>query len=239
MLKVRVPKLTCPRPTAKMGKASMALTGALAIILALSAGAGGERLLLCRPKVAGDPAMARADTVVEAARKLEGRFLDYGVPCEDGGEGARAARRAGLDHAVTATAEGRGGGSRFELVLTDAGSESVRARRALEVAPGQDAVRPLRAAFEGLLTALPPPPGPRPAHVAGWSVAGVGVAALVAGTVLAFEARSAASRANRAGEPAAFTHARADWKEKRKWSGVAFGAGGGLVAAGLVLRVAF
>lgn len=217
----------------------MALSGALTIALALAAGAGGERVLLCRPKILGDPALARAESVVAAARERGGRFLDYGVACEDEAEGARAARRAGLPHAVTATAEGRADGSRFVLVLADSGTSAVRARQALQVVPGQDAVRPLHAAFGRLLEALPPEPGPRPARVAAWTLAGVGVAALAAGAVLTVSARHAAQRADGATDLGERIRARKDWESKRLGAGISYGAGGALLAAGLAWRFAF
>lgn len=216
----------------------MALPGTIALIAALASGAGGDRLLLCRPKVTGDPALARPEAVVDAARK-GGRFLDYGVVCEDVAEGARAARRMGLASAVSASAEGRLDGSRYALVLADSATEAERARRTVEVPPGADAVRPLRAALGELLAALPPRPGPKPAHVAAWSIAGAGVAALVAGTVVALQARDAAERANGATDPATYTSAREEWQSKRTASGVLLAAGGAALAAGLTWRFAF
>jgi len=215
--------------------------GALTLALAVAASGAPDRLLLCRPRVVGPPALARADAVASAGRALAGKFLDYGVPCEDPGEGARAARRAGLAHAVTATAEGRPDASRYLLVLSDASTEGERARRTLEVASGADAVRPVRDALAELLKALPPPehPGPSPRRVAAWTAVGVGVAALAAGAVLTRQARDAADRANGAADPAAFTSAREEWKGKRRWAGVAFGVGGAAVAGGLTLRFAF
>ena len=104
----------------------MAVSGALTLVLALVSAAGSDRVLLCRPKVAGDAALARGDAVLDAA-KGSGRFLDYGVPCDDAAESARAARRVGLGSAVSATAEGRLDGSRYLLVLADAASEIGRA----------------------------------------------------------------------------------------------------------------
>lgn len=216
----------------------MALSGVMVVVLALSTGSG-ERLLLCRPAVLGDPALARVEAVTEAARATPDRFLDYGVSCDGAPEGARAARRAGLAHAVTATAEGRPDGSRFVLSLSDADTAAVRAERTVEIASGREAVRPLRTALEQLLGALPPPPRPRAAHVAAWSVAGVGAAALVAGVALAVSAGSAADRADAATEPGAYTRARAEWRDRRTWSAVALGAGGAALAAGLTWRFAF
>jgi hypothetical protein len=217
----------------------MPLTGALTLTLALAASAHGDRLLLCRPQVAGDPALARGDAVVEAGRKMAARFLDYGVACEDAAEGARAARRAGLAYAVAGTAEGRVEGTRYVLVLADAEGEAVRARRTIDVAPGVDAVRPLRSALGQLVDALPPGPGPDPAHVAAWSIAGFGVAALVAGVVVAVEARSAADRANAATDPGAYVRARNDWERARTWSALSVGVGGAALTAGLTWRFAF
>ncbi len=217
----------------------MALTGALTLTLALAAGAHGDRLLLCRPQIAGDPALARGDAVVEAGRRMSARFLDYGVACEDAAEGARAARRAGLAYAVAGRAEGRVEGTRYELVRADAESEAVRARRTIDVAPGADAVRPLRSALGQLVDALPPGPGPSPSRIAAWSIAGFGAAALVAGVVVAAEARSAAHRANAATDPGAYVRARKDWERARTWSGVSLGVGGAALAAGLTWRFVF
>lgn len=211
----------------------------LTLALALAAGASGERTLLCRPRVAGDAAQARAEAVSLAGQRMSSRFLDYGVACEDAGEAARAARRAGLGHAVASLAEGRAEGTRYELVLADSATEAVRARRSLEVAPGADAVSRLRVELNALLQSLPPRPGPRPAHVAAWSVAGAGVVALAAGVVLAVQARDAADRAGAASDPAVYTRAREDWERKRGRSAVALGLGGAAVAAGLTWRFAF
>jgi hypothetical protein len=216
----------------------MALSGALMLALALVAGAGDERLLLCRPRVIGDPALARAEAVAQAAKSAR-RLLDYGVVCDDVAESARAARRAGLAHAISGTADGRGEGSRYELVLADVETEAVRATRTVEVPPGADAVRPVRDALGQLVSSLPRGPGPRPAHVAAWAVAGAGVVALAAGTVVAFRARDAADRANGAADPAAYTSAREQWRDRRRTSGVLLGAGGAALAAGLTWRFAF
>jgi len=216
----------------------MALPGALTLTFALAATAGGDRLLLCRPKVTGDSALARGDAVVEAARK-DGRFLDYGVVCDDAAESARAARRMGLSHAVSATAEGRVDGSRYVLVLADSATEARRAERSLDVPPGADAVRPLKAELSRLMQSLPPKPGPKPAHVAAWAIAGAGAAALVAGTVVAAQARDAADEANAAPDVGAHIRARKQWERKRTASGVLLGAGGAALAAGLTWRFAF
>lgn len=216
----------------------MAFSAAVTVVLALASAAGPERVLLCRARVTGDAGLARADALVEAGKR-SGRFLDYGVACDDAPEGARAARRVGLGHAVTATADGRGEGSRYVLVLADAATEAERARRALEVAPGRDAVAPLRAALDQLLLELPPPPGPSRRHLAAWATVGAGAVALAAGTAAAFMARASADDANRAADPAAYTRARSDWRSRRTVSGVLLGAGALAVAGGLTWRYAF
>jgi hypothetical protein len=217
----------------------MALSGALTLSLALLAGAGQDRLLLCRPSVAGDPVLARGEAIAEAARRAGGRFLDYGVACDGAPESARAARRAGLAYAVAASAEGRVEGSRFVLVLADAATETERTRRTLEVAPGADAVRPLRTALRELVGALPPPPGPSPSRLAAWTTVGAGVAALAAGTILALSARSAADEANAATDPGAYTRSLRTWEDRRRWSAISLAAGSAAVAAGLTWRFVF
>ncbi|HET8541173.1 MAG TPA: hypothetical protein VFL83_14965 [Anaeromyxobacter sp.] len=215
----------------------MALSGVMTLVLALGA-AAGDRLLLCRPNVAGDAALARPEAVLEAARRAE-RFLDYGVPCVDAGESARAARRAGLAHAVSATAEGRVDGSHYVLVLADVATEAERARQSLDVAPGADAVPPLRASLAKLMETLPRKPGPDPKHVAAWAVAGAGAAAVIAGVVVAGQARDAADRANSAADLGTWVEARDEWERKRTTSGVLFGVGAAALAAGLTWRFAF
>ncbi|HYG67865.1 MAG TPA: hypothetical protein VD838_09405 [Anaeromyxobacteraceae bacterium] len=215
----------------------MVLTGAL-LALALTANAEGDRLLLCRPRIVGDPALARGEAVGEAARKYRARFLDYGVACEDAAEGGRAARRAGLRHAVTATAEGRTEGSRYVLALADAEREVEIATQVLEVAPGEDPGPRLRTAFARVLGELPRAPA-RERHLGAWSVVGGGVAALAAGIALAVSASSDADRADAARTPEAHLAAVKDWEKKRNFSRVALGAGGAALAAGLTWRFAF
>ena len=217
----------------------MGLSGALTIVLALSLRAGDDRLLLCRPQVLGDKAQARAEAVPEAAAKVRGRFLDYGAECRDAGEGARAARRAGLGHAVVTQAEGKAEQTRYELVLADAEGDAIRARRVLEVKLSEDAVPPIKGALKDLLKALPPKPGPDPQHVAAWSVAGVGALAVVAGVVLANQADSASSKASRASNPATYTRERKRAQDKRNLSNLSLGVGGAVMAAGLTWRLAF
>jgi hypothetical protein len=62
---------------------------------------------------------------------------------------------------------------------------------------------------------------------------------MLAGIVVAGQARDAADRANSAQDPAAYTSARAEWTSKRTTAGVLLGAGGVAVAAGLTWRFAF
>jgi hypothetical protein len=213
--------------------------GVLALALALGAGANDDRLLLCRSEVAGDPVRARPEVVAQAAATFRGRFLEYGAICHDAGEGARAARRAGLQHAVVSRAEGIEGAARLELVLADAEGEAVRARRSLELAAGADALQPTRRALKELLATLPPPPGPDPQHVAAWTVAGAGAAAVVAGAVFATQARAARLRADRAGDPAAYTRAHRQARDAQRRAAWSAGLGGAAVAAGLCWRFVF
>lgn len=217
----------------------MASIGAFAMALALAAGGGEERLLLCRPRILGDPALARGEAVVQAGQAFGARFLDYGVPCEDPAEAARAARRAGLGHAVSATAEGRTEGSRYVLTLAAAADEAELSRRTVDVLPGAEARGPLQEALAHLVSEVPRPATPRPARVAPWVLVGAGAAALAVGAVLAASASDAADRANAAASPPEYTAAREEWESKRTWSAVALGAGGAAVAAGLTWRFAF
>jgi hypothetical protein len=217
----------------------MAMSGVLTIVLALTLEAGDDRVLLCRPQVTGDATHARPEAVSQAAARLRGRFLDYGAECRDPGEGARAARRAGLEHAVVSQTEGTAERTRYELVLADAEGDAVRARRVVEVKLTQEALPPVKGALKDLLKTLPPEPGPDPQHVAAWSIVGVGAAAVIAGAVLATQAQDAQSRADRATDPASYTRERKKAREKRSMSNLALGAGGAAVAAGLTWRFAF
>lgn len=213
----------------------MPLTSALLVTLALAA--APERILLCRPAVQGDPALARAEAVVDAARRLPGRFLDYGVACESTGETARAAARAGLGHGIFASAEGQADGAHFLLLLTSA-QEVELARRALLVAPGAEAAGPLREALRALERAAPRPPARWPV-VTGWTLGGVGVAALATGAILGFQARGEARRAATAATPAGYQAARDAWRRDRARSVAALAGGGAALAMGLTLRLAF
>jgi hypothetical protein len=217
----------------------MGLSGALTIVLTLAAGAGDDRLLLCRPLVLGDTAHARAQAVSDAAGKLHGRFLEYGAECRDAGEGARAARRAGLDHAVVSQAEGAAERTRYELVLADAEGDALRSKRVLEVKLGDDAVPPLKGALKELLKTLPPKPGPDPQHVAAWSIAGVGAALLVTGVVLRAQAEGLHSKAEGETDPGAYRRERKRAHDTRSWSYVTLGVGGAAVAGGLTWRFVF
>jgi hypothetical protein len=217
----------------------MMLSGALAIAFALAAGPNDDRLLLCRPQVAGDPALARADEVLEAASRFKGQFLDYGAVCQDVGEGARAARRAGLGQAVVSRAEGTPDAARYQLVLADAETDAVRARRLLDVKPAADAVRPLKNALGDLLAARPPPPGVNKRHVAGWVTTGAGVLAVATSVYLSSQASDDARHADRATDPAVYTHYRKKASDKRRASAIALGGGAAAVATGLTLRFVF
>lgn len=217
----------------------MTFSGALAMVLALSTGTGDDRVLLCRPQEAGDPGHARVEAVLQAAERYKGRFLDYGAVCQDLGEGARAARRAGLGQAVVSRAEGLADGSRFQLTLADAESDAVRARRALDVKLDADAVRPVKAALGELLGALPPPPAVNRRHLAGWVTAGVGAAAVAAGAWLAARSAHDARRADQAASPSAYLSYRRKAADERRQSAMVIGAGAAAIGAGLTLRFVF
>ncbi len=214
----------------------MALAMTLAALLAAAADSRPERLLLCRPRPAGDAALARADALSAAAKEFGSRFLDYGVVCDGEAEAARAARRAGLEHAISALAEGRGDGSRYVLSLSVADGERVLTRREVMVPTGADAVAPLRRSLGELVRAAEPPDGgkgPGP-----WIVAGGGAAALCAGVIFAALARSSAGEADRAPTAQGYVDARAAWRSRRTASAVLLGAGGAAIGAGLVWRFA-
>jgi hypothetical protein len=218
----------------------MTLLAAIHLLLALGAEEGpADRLLLCRPVVQGEPALAKADALASAGRALAPRFLDYGVPCEGEAEAARATARAGLALAVSSLAEGRTAGSRFQLVLTSAADERAMARRVVEVAPGGDAVPPLKSALEELLDAAPRAGRER---VGPWITLGAGVALLAAGAVSALVARSSAGARDRAadrGDWRGYVNEDASWRRWRAGSGIALGAGAAAVGAGLAWKLAF
>jgi hypothetical protein len=214
----------------------MPLTSALLVSLVLSA--GPDRVLVCRPAVAGDPAAARPEAVAEAVRSLPGQLLDYGVPCESLGEAARAAGRAGLGHGVLAVAEGREDGAHYLLVLTSAPEAEETGWRSLAVRPGDDAAGPLRRALKELEGTIPRPP-PRWPTVAGWALVGVGVAVLAAGAVFSARARDEARAAAAAQGPAEWQAAHDAWAAERRRGVAAFAAGGAALAAGLALELAF
>jgi len=216
----------------------MLLTAAAALVV-LSASPDGDRLLLCRPRILGDAALARADAVSAAARGFGQRFMDYGVTCDGAEEAARAARRAGLRHALSSTADGRTTGSRFVLTLSEAEGERAVASRELEVAPGVDPVPPLESALRDLV-AKASPPRPEAGPGAGpWILAGAGTAVALVGAGFAVAAQSAASAADSAGTPQEYVDARNSWKARRTTSAVLLGVGAAAVAAGLVWRFAF
>ena len=211
---------------------------AVAALFLLALGAGPDRLLLCRPVVRGEPGLARADALPAAARGHGARFLDYGVACEGEGEAARAALRAGLSLAVSSVAEGRTEGSRFELVLSS-GDERTLARRTVEVAPGADAVPPLRRSLGELLEAVP---RPREIRAGPWIAMGAGAALLAGGAAFALAAHSNADARDRAGargDYRGYVARDASWRHWRTASGVALGVGGAALAVGVAWRLAF
>jgi hypothetical protein len=196
----------------------------------------GERVLACRARIAGDPSLARGEALTEAVRDLSDRLLDYGIPCEATAEAARAARRAGLSHAIFTTLEGRTDGSVVELTVVDA-DERVRAIRRLTIAPGAEIVRPISASLDGLVAEIPRPGARRVRRRAAVGVAGGGVALVGAGAVLAALARGEADRANAATTPGEYTGARQSWERARGWSGAALGIGAAALAAGVIWRL--
>lgn len=213
----------------------MPLTSALLVSLVFAA--GPERVLVCRPVVEGDPGQARPEAVAAAVRPLQDLFLDYGVPCESIGEAARAAGRAGLGHGILTTAEGRPEGPRYRLILTTAGAEEM-GQRELRVAPGSDPAAPLRRALRELEGTVPRPP-PRWPTVVGWSLVGLGAAALATGAVFALQARDQAHQADVATTPEAWQAAHDAWRRSRGRGVAALAGGGAALAAGLTLRLAF
>jgi hypothetical protein len=215
----------------------MPLTTALLVSLALGAGAGGDRLLLCRPALTGDPALARPEAVREAGQLLGRDVLDYGVPCESQAEAARAAGRAGLERAIWSVAAGASDGSRYTLVLTSSGEEEL-ARAGLLVPTGADPVAPLAQALRGLQRAggTARPAWARPVA---WSLLVGGTVSVAAGVVLGLQARDQARRADAASTPQAWLAADSAWKRNRTWSAVALGVGGAALAGGTAIWLTF
>ena len=209
----------------------MPLTTGLLVALAL--GAGGDRLLLCRPALAGDPALARPEALLEAGRTFGRDVLDYGVPCDSAAEAARAAGRAGLARAVSSLATGAPEGSSYTLVLTTSEEEEL-ARRSLQVPTGVDPVPPLTEALRGLRreAGLARPDWARPTA---WTLLVGGSAAVAAGLVFAAQARDFASQADAATTPEAWQAAESAWKSHRTWSAVALGVGVAAVAGGTAI----
>jgi hypothetical protein len=208
-----------------------------ALLVSLAVGAAGDRLLLCRPVVAGDPALARPEAVLEAGRTFGREVLDYGVPCESTAEAARAAGRAGLTLAVSSQATGTGEGSRYTLVLSTPEEEEL-ARRTLQVLTGADPVPPLTEALRGLRreAGTERPGWARPTA---WALFAGGAAAVVAGVVFAAQARDYARQADAAGSPEAWQAAESAWSTHRTWSAVALGVGAAALAGGAVVWFSF
>ena len=213
----------------------MPLTTALLVSLAL--GAGGDRLLLCRPKLAGDPALARPEAILEAGRTLGRDVLDYGVPCESPAEAARAAGRAGLERAVSSVATGAPDGSRYTLILTSAAEEEL-GWRTLQVPTGADPVAPVAAALRALQRSGGTP---RPAWVkpVTWTLWIGGAVSLAAGLVLGLQARDYARKADAATTPEAWVAADDAWRSHRTSSAVAYGVGAAAIAGGTAIRFTF
>lgn len=205
------------------------------VAMTLAGAPATDRVLVCRSRIAGDPALARGEAVVEAVRERADRLLDYGVPCESTGEAARAALRAGLSHAILVTSEGRTEGSLYELTVVAAEDRVVEVRR-LAIPPGTDARRPLRSSLDALVGELRRPETRRVQRRAALGVAGTGAALLATGVVLAAVARGDADRANAAVSPDEYLGAKRSWERSRTFSGAALGLGGAALAAGLVWR---
>ncbi len=211
------------------------LPAAAALVAVILAIPPGERVLACRARIAGDPALARGEAHTEAVRALSDRLLDYGIPCEATAEAARAARRAGLSHAVFATAEGRTDGSVVELTLVDSDDRVLAVRRLL-IPPGEEIVQPISSSLDGLAAEIPRPRARSVRRRAAVGVAGGGLALVGVGAVLAAMARGEADRANAAATPDEYTGARHSWERARGWSGAALGVGAAALAAGVIWR---
>ncbi len=210
---------------------------AAALLVATSLSAPvDERVLVCRPAITGDPALARGEAWTEALRDQGDQLLDYGVPCETSGEAARAARRAGLTHAILASADGRTDGSVYALTVVDAEERVVEVRR-VEVAPGAQAVRPLASQLGAVVAELHRPQTRAFQRKAALGVAGGGLALIAVGIVLATVARDDADRANSASSPGDYLGARRSWERERVLSGLSLGLGGAALAAGIYWRV--
>lgn len=210
---------------------------AAALVVATSLSAPvGERVLVCRPTITGDPALARGDALIEAVRERADQLLDYGVPCETSGEAARAAGRAGLTHAVLATVDGRTEGSVYALTVVDAEERLVEVRR-LEVAPGAQAARPLSSQLGALVAELRRPQTRAFQRKAALGIAGGGLALFAAGIVLAAVAHDDAARANAASTPEDYLGARRSWERDRVLSGLSLGLGAAALAGGIYWRV--
>src|SRR5574341_690255 len=156
--------------------------GVVLIAATLSGAAPEGRVLVCRARVGGDPSLARGEALSDALRSLGGSVLDYGVPCESTAEAGRAARRAGLSHAIVASAEGQTDGSRFELTLVDADERVIAVRRVV-VPPGAPVARLVEAGLDALAAEAPRPEGRRHRRRVAVGVAGGGIALLAGGAI--------------------------------------------------------
>jgi hypothetical protein len=127
----------------------------LALALLAAASPTPSRILLCRSRIVAGEDEARRAAVVAAARSLGGRFLDYGVVCDDIPEAARAARRAGLRRALSSTVERKGQMTSYVLSLAEASTGLEVARREVAVVLGDDPVPPLRRALREIERGFP------------------------------------------------------------------------------------
>jgi hypothetical protein len=215
----------------------MTLTTALLLTLALGTSGPDGRLLVCRPAVAGDAALARPDAVAEAGRTVGRRLLLYGAICETIPEAARAAERAGLRRALWSEAEGTPAGSRYRLTVVGVEAEPL-AERTLVVETGRDPVDPLAESLRALERETDT--GRRDwVEPTSWALIGAGAVAVAAGLVLAGQARRAARAADAATTPEAWSDAYDTWKSKRSASGAALIGGGLAVTAGVAVRLTF
>ena len=134
----------------------MIATTALLLALLVADAPPTGRILLCRSRIIGDVTKEREGALAEAARSLPGRFLDYGVVCDDVPEAVRAARRARLDRVLTSRVEREGDLTHYVLSMADAALGREIARRELTVTPGENAVPQLQRAVRELLGGSPP-----------------------------------------------------------------------------------
>ena len=167
--------------------------------------------------------------------------------CADAAEGARAARRAGLRLAVATAAEGAPGQSRYTLALASAEGEKPLAKKDVALSLDENPVPPLQAALRELMLSAPREPLAVAASAkrsrGPWIVGGVGAASLIAGTVLAISAGSAAEHrdalARQPGFGAEYARRDSAWQHRRIAAGVTLSVGAVALAGAAVWRFAF